>query len=92
MATINIPTPLRPYTGGKSEAIVQGSNAYEALQSLIVSYPLVKSFLLNERGELRSYVKLYLGTEDISSTRLSDQSLNDQEVLHIIPAIAGGKA
>ena len=39
MANVRVPTPLRPYTQGKSEVQVGGENVAEAMQQLAAAYP-----------------------------------------------------
>lgn len=89
MATIIIPTPLRKYTNQNRRFVTEKGTLSEAIQQFIDEYPDVKENLLDDNGNVRSYIKLYIGDEEVStgdSTELTD----DTEV-SIVPAIAGGK-
>ena len=90
MPVLRIPTPLRPYTSGKSEVNVNGSNISEALTDLIAQYPTIKPHLFNEGGELRPFVNLFVGENNIKDLQGVNTPINDGEKLMLIPSIAGG--
>ena len=64
MATIRIPTPLRPYSEGKNNVSVSGRTVAEALEDLTRQHPDLRKHLF-EGDELRSFVNIYLNQEDI---------------------------
>lgn len=45
---------------------------------------------MDEQGEVRRFVNLYLNDEDIRFLKGLDTELKDGDVLSIVPAIAGG--
>lgn len=90
MTILRIPTPLRAYTGGKSEVSVSGSNVAEALADLTTQYPTIKPHLFNESGELRPFVNLFLGENNIKDLQGVETPVKDGEKLVLIPSIAGG--
>ena len=90
MATLRIPTPLRAYTGGQSEVTVNGSTAGEALTELTVQFPALKPHLFKEDGELRMFVNLFKGEENIKELQGLETPLAAGDRLMIIPSIAGG--
>ena len=91
MATLRIPTPLRAYVNGQSEVSVRGSNVGEAMQDLVTQYPALKKHLYNDASELRPFVNLFLGDEDIRYLQGVDTPLQEDDKLMIIPSIAGGQ-
>ena len=62
---INIPTPLRAYTGGQQTVNVPGATVGEALEQLVGAYPDLRQHLYTGEGKLRSFVNLYLNDDDI---------------------------
>ena len=90
MPILRIPTPLRPYADGKTEISVQGQNVAEALQDLTSQFPELKKHLFSDAGELRAFVNLFLGEEDIRHLGGVDTPLKEDDKLRIIPSIAGG--
>ena len=90
MPVLRIPTPLRPYTSGKSEVSVGGSNVAEALTDLTTQFPTIKPHLFNEGGELRPFVNLFLGENNIKDLQGVKTPIADGDKLVLIPSIAGG--
>ncbi len=90
MATIRIPTPLRPYSGGNSAVTVNGGTVGEALDNLTQQHPQLRNHLFDGE-ELRSFVNVYLNKEDVRGLQGSQTALKADDTLMIIPSIAGGK-
>lgn len=90
MTTLRIPTPLRPYAEGQTEVTVSGENVGAALKDLVRQHPQLKKHLFNEADELRPFVNLFLGDEDVRHLQGVDTPLKEGDKLMIIPSIAGG--
>jgi len=90
MTTLRIPTPLRTYTGGKSEVIVSGSKIAEALTDLTTQFPAIKPHLFHETGELRPFVNLFVGENNIKDLQGVDTPIKEGDKIMLIPSIAGG--
>lgn len=90
MALIRIPTPLRPYTGGNAQVQVKGETVGIALSDLTQQYPDLRQHLYNDKGELRSFVNVFLADENVRSLRGSDTPLTEMAQLRIVPSVAGG--
>ena len=90
MATIRIPTPLRPYTSGQAEIAVSGENVGAVLADLTTRHPNLKQHLYNEAGELRAFVNIFLNEEDIRHVRGVETPVQEKDRLMIVPSIAGG--
>ncbi len=90
MATIKIPSPLRKLTDNQAEVSASGANIQEVLGDLANQFPKLAKNLLDGEGRLRSFVRLYLGDEDIAYLQKEDTAVQDDSVVSIIPAIAGG--
>ncbi len=90
MASIRIPTPLRSYTNGQSEVPVQGQTVANALDNLLTQYPALRPNLTNGEGQLRPFVNLYLGENNIHDLQGLDTPLQESDKLVLIPSIAGG--
>jgi molybdopterin converting factor small subunit len=90
MAVLRIPTPLRSYTNGQSEVNVSGSKISEALTDLTTRYPPIKPHIFNDGGELRPFVNLFVGENNIKDLQGIDTPVADGDRLVLIPSIAGG--
>jgi molybdopterin converting factor small subunit len=89
MASIKIPTPLRQYTGNNSEVQISGGTVGDALRDLMAQYPDLQPHLY-DGDDLRNFVNIFLGDEDIRFLQELDTPIEDSSRLRIIPAIAGG--
>jgi len=90
MTTLKIPTPLRYYTGGNAEVAVNGSDVAAAMRNLVEQYPTLEQHLYNGKGEMRAFVNLFLGQDNIKDLQGLETPLNDGDTLRLIPSIAGG--
>jgi adenylyltransferase/sulfurtransferase len=90
MPVLRIPTPLRAYTNGQSDVTVNGANISEALSDLTTQYPTIKPHLFNDGGDLRPFVNLFVGENNIKDLQGVDTPVRDGEKIILIPSIAGG--
>jgi molybdopterin converting factor small subunit len=90
MATIKLPSPLRPYAGGQQEVLVAGDTVSEVLGQLLESYPALRQHLMNSEDQLRPFVNLFLGDENIMELQGLATPLKAGDRLLLIPSIAGG--
>ena len=90
MATIRIPTPLRAYTEGESNIEVGGDTVGEALANLVGKHPELRMHLFQD-DELRSFVNIFIGDDDIRFMQGLETEISADDNLRIIPSIAGGR-
>ncbi len=90
--TIVIPTPLRQFAGGKSEIEVDAATAGEALEQLTAEYADLRKHLYNDQNNLRNFVNVYVGDEDIRHLDGGNTAVKDGETIMIVPSIAGGNS
>jgi len=90
MPTIRIPTPLRSYVNGQSEVSLQGATVAEAMENLMVQFPALRPHLTNSRGELRPFVNLFLGENNVRDLQGLATPLGENDRLLLIPSVAGG--
>jgi len=92
MPSVRIPTPLRKLTAEKDEVSVSAANVGELIETLESQFPGIKNRLCDESGNLRRFINLYVNNEDIRFLNGKETSLKEEDVVSIIPAIAGGRA
>ena len=90
MATLIIPTPLRKFTNNVGKLQTQAVNIDEAVRDLTLNFPDLKKHLLNEKGEIRSFINIFVGNEDIRNLQKEKTIIKEDAVVSIVPAIAGG--
>ena len=90
MPTLKIPSPLRSYTNGQSEVPVQGATVAEAMNSLLEQHPTLRPHLYNSDGQLRPFVNLFVGENNIKDLQGVETPIKDSDRIMLIPSIAGG--
>jgi molybdopterin synthase sulfur carrier subunit len=88
--SIRVPTILRTYTGGESEVTASGETLADVLDDLDASYSGIKGRILDDNGELRRFVNVYVGNDDV---RFLDNLATPTPAgtqISVIPAVAGG--
>ena len=87
---VRVPTPLRKMTGGQDKVQVEATNLLELIDKLETSYPGFKARLLDEGGQLRYFVNIYLNGEDVRFLKGLSTSTKSGDEVSIVPAVAGG--
>jgi len=90
MATIIIPTPLRKFTNNTAKLNVQAETIAETVDELTINFPDLKKHLLDDNGQIRSFVNIFVGNDDIRDLQQGDTVVKADTVISIVPAIAGG--
>jgi adenylyltransferase/sulfurtransferase len=88
--TINIPTPLRPFTDRKESVEVTGATVGELLADLTTRYEGLRKHLYADNGKLRNFVNVYLNDEDIRYLQRENTPVKSGDTLSIVPSVAGG--
>ena len=89
-ATVKIPTPLRKLTNNETSVDADGTTVEQIVESLESAYPGMRERLVEDNGDLRHFVNIYLNGEDIRYIDGLKSSVNDNDELSIVPAVAGG--
>jgi len=87
---VRIPTPLRKLTNNEEVVEVNSNTIGEAIAELQTRYPGIKERLLDEKGEVRRFVNVYVNEEDIRFLKNAQTPVKSGDEISIIPAIAGG--
>lgn len=91
MPTVRIPTPLRAYTGQQAVVTVEGATVGEVLAALTARHEGLAKHLRDASGNLRSFINVYLGDEDIRHLEGREgHAVKEGDELTIVPSIAGG--
>jgi sulfur-carrier protein len=88
--SVRIPTTLRTLTGGQSEVSLDGANVRDVLTNLDGAHPGFADRLLDDDGNLRRFVNVFVADDDIRFLEGLDTPVPDGAEVSIIPAVAGG--
>lgn len=88
---VKIPTQLRQLTDGNSElAVESATDLRDLLGQIGASHPDLQERLLDENGEIRRFVNIYVGEEDVRFLDGLETKVPDGTLISILPAVAGG--
>jgi molybdopterin converting factor small subunit len=89
--TIHLSGHLKAYSGGEVEVILTGEFATvgDALNSLWKQHIALRDRVLNEQGEIRRHVNIFVGSDDAKRLDGLATKLRSSD-LHIFNAVSGG--
>lgn len=90
--SVRIPTYLAAFAGGLNLVAIDGSpsTVREALESLLRIHPALRDRILDEQGEVRQHINIFVGEEAIRfADGLATKVPESSEIL-IVPAVSGG--
>ena len=90
MPVFRIPGPLRSLSAGEVTVTVEADDVRSAIDQLDARFPGFKGRLLDEDGQPRQFVNLFLNDEDVRLGQGLDSPVQDADEIAIVPAVAGG--
>jgi sulfur-carrier protein len=90
MANVRVPAMLRPTVGGERSVAVAGATLRELIHNVDRKHPGFAGQLLEETGEQRRFVNIYLNDEDVRYLQGLETPIDESDVVSILPAVAGG--
>jgi molybdopterin converting factor small subunit len=90
---VHIPAPLRPLAGGLRSVVVEPDprTVEGALQALWSAHPALRDPIVDERGQVRPHVNVFVGAESIRNGAGLATAVSDGSQIAIIPAVSGGR-
>jgi molybdopterin synthase sulfur carrier subunit len=88
---VRIPTPMRALTKGAAEVKVTADTVDDVIADLERQFPGFRDRLVEENGEIRRFVNIYVNQEDIRFLQGGQTALKQSDEVTIVPAIAGGR-
>ena len=89
-ATVRVPSPLRKVTNGVATIAVEPGDVRSALAAVEAAHPGFAERVLDEHGELRRFVNVFVRDEDVRFQRGLETPVADGDVVSVVPAVAGG--
>jgi molybdopterin synthase sulfur carrier subunit len=88
--TVRIPTPLRKITNELDVVSGDGGTLGACIEGLEGQFPGLKERLVDEDGEIRRFVNVYVNGEDVRFQEGINTPLKAGDEVSIVPAVAGG--
>jgi sulfur-carrier protein len=89
---VRIPTPLRAMTKGSAEVQVTADTVEGVIHDLERQFPGMRERLVEDGGEIRRFINIYINQEDIRFLQGAKTAVNPGDEVSIVPAIAGGRS
>ena len=91
MSVVLIPTAYRGPTRGESRIEVSGSTLGACLDEIEAGYPGFRELVVDARGGLHRFVKLFLNGEELGrGSEVFDLPVSADDEIEVLAAIAGG--
>jgi molybdopterin synthase sulfur carrier subunit len=90
MVQVRIPTPLRKLTNDIDIVNTDAATLAEAVDRLDADYPGLKERIVDEQGQIRRFVNIYINGEDVRFLDGLASALKPNDEISIVPAVAGG--
>ena len=84
---VQIPTPLRSYTGEQRIVEAFGDTLAELLVDLDRRYPGIRFRMIDEQGAIRPHVRIWVNEDQKAAL---DTPLRDRDEVIIFQALSGG--
>ena len=88
--TVHVTSVIQQAVNGQREFEAQGGTVAELIDNLERDYPGFAGTVLDEAGELRRFVNVYLNDEDVRYLGGKATEISDGDTISFLPALAGG--
>jgi molybdopterin converting factor small subunit len=90
VTVVRIPPTLRIETGGAPRVEAEGDTVRELLDDLTSRFPALRGQILEDDGDVASFVNVYVEGEDVRTLDGLDTPVEDSHTVILLPAMAGG--
>jgi molybdopterin converting factor small subunit len=90
MPLVKIPMPMRYYVNNQADVQAKGDYVASVLEDLFVQFPDLRNHICRKDGNLHAHLNIFLGKINIKELQELKTPVHSDDVLHIIPSIAGG--
>jgi len=88
--SVRIPTPLRSLTSERDVVEAGGETLQHLVLDLERQFPGIGDRIVDEDGEIRRFVNLFVNGEDVRFLDGLHTPLSQGDEVSIVPAVAGG--
>ena len=91
MPTVTLASSLANWLpdGSARSVVVDATTVRDALARLFAVYPAVRGYVLDEQGNIRHHVVIFVGGEAVDKSEL-DHPVPPNAELHVFQALSGG--
>ncbi len=89
--TVRLYGAFSEFAGGARQAAVEGATVRDALEDLVTRHPALRERLRDEHGRFRQHLNVYVNKDDLRDLGGDGAGVRDGDVIHLIPAVSGGR-
>jgi sulfur-carrier protein len=89
--TVHVTSVIQQVVNGQREFASEGETVGELIANIEGSYPGFASRIMDENGDLRRFVNIYLNDEDVRYLGGKDTPIKEGDSVSFLPALAGGQ-
>lgn len=89
MAIVRISSPMRRFTGNKSELVIRGETVFEVICIIADQFPEIGTKLLRGNS-LSMQTIISVDQKDIRLLNNGETQVGESTILHLLPALVGG--
>jgi molybdopterin converting factor small subunit len=90
VSEVRLPTVLRQHAGGQASVQANGGTVGEVLEDVVRQFPLLAGQVLTDDGATHKFINVYRNDDDVRYLEKLDTKVSDDDVISILPAVAGG--
>ena len=90
MPVVKFTTNLKRFYPDLAPLEVKAATVAEALEVVEQNHQGLKDYIVDENGELRKHVNIFIGNDMITDRQALGDALNDQDEMYIMQALSGG--
>lgn len=87
---VTVPSLIADCTRGQTRFTLDAVTLQDAIDRLLATYPLLRTHLFTEQGELRQHVLLFYNDDSIGWMDTLDVPLREGDRLNVFQAVSGG--
>ena len=87
---VRLPTVLRQHAGGMASVKANGTTVGEVFEDLVRQFPGLEGQVITDDGVLHKFVNVYVNDDDVRYLDKLETKVSDDDVVSILPAVAGG--
>ncbi len=87
---VRVPTVLREHVAGQATVSANGTTIGEVFDDVVRQFPRMVDKVVTEDRKLHRFVNVYRNDEDVRYLENLDTKVSDDDVISILPAVAGG--
>ena len=89
---VRLPIVLRQHAGGQPSVRANGATLGEVFDDLVRQFPGLSGQVVTDDGALHKFVNVYVNDDDVRYLDKLETKVADDDVVTVLPAVAGGAA